>query len=295
MTTGTHSSASSQQDANAILAGAKPLFLFGAARSGTTFLCRILNAHPKVIMTNESAVFLQLGELIRRSHIGISEGIIFGKSYYKVWSEVLRDESRRLVEQFYAQVAQQESDTSSESSQVSYYGDKHPHLFTCFDLLEQVYQDAVYIHLARDPRDAALSIAKMSGDSYQDSLRNWKIFDDHNRVFIERTDPSLIRCVKYEDLVENPIGVTKTLFQSLGLDQHQRVVQYLEEYASVDAHTIKDRDGSDAGGNTDAFVQRTNLNLGRWKEALTQEDQEFTDELICDALNHYGYPLCSNG
>ncbi len=293
MTPGTPSSASTRQNANAILAGAKPLFLFGAARSGTTFLCRILNAHPKVIMTNESAVFLQLGELIRRSHVGISEGIIFGKSYYKVWSDVLRDESRRLIEQFYAQVAQQESDTGIESDQIAYYGDKHPHLFTCFDLLEQVYQDAIYIHLARDPRDAALSIAKMSGDSYQDSLNNWKIFDDHNRALIERTDSALIRCVKYEDLVEDAIGVTKRLFQSLGLDQHLQVVEYLEEYASVDAHTIKDHDGSGAGGNTDAFVQRTNLNLGRWKEELTQEDQEFTDEQICDALNHYGYPLCS--
>ncbi len=32
---------------------ARPLFAIGAARSGTTLLARILNAHPAVLLTNQ--------------------------------------------------------------------------------------------------------------------------------------------------------------------------------------------------------------------------------------------------
>ena len=37
--------------------GARPLFLLGAPRSGTTYAARLLDAHPEVLMTDEVRVF----------------------------------------------------------------------------------------------------------------------------------------------------------------------------------------------------------------------------------------------
>jgi hypothetical protein len=293
MTSGTSTPSPSRLTPDALLHNARPLFLFGAARSGTTFLCRILNAHPRVLMTNESAVVLQLGELIRRSHIGASEGIVFGKSHNKAWSDVLRAESRGLIERFYERVAQQKVDAEGDSDQLAYYGDKHPHLFLCFDLLEEIYPDAMYIHLMRDPRDAALSIAKMSGSSYQEALENWKIFDDHNRAFIERSDSESVHALKYEDLVQDSYGAAERIFGLLGLKQDQQVVRFLDEYGSVDAHAIRNHDGLNSLTTENINLRAATHKLERWRDSLTQEDQDFTDHLISEALVEYGYPLCS--
>ena len=60
-----------------LLAGARPLFLIGSPRSGTTLLAKILNSHPRVLITNETAVFLQLDENIRKSRRGWGWGVIF--------------------------------------------------------------------------------------------------------------------------------------------------------------------------------------------------------------------------
>ncbi|CAE7761062.1 unnamed protein product [Symbiodinium sp. CCMP2592] len=293
MTTDTSTSTHSAQGADSLLKNAKPLFLFGAARSGTTFLCRILNAHPQVLLTNESAVVLQLGELIRRSHIGASEGIVFGKSHNKAWSDVLRSESRQLIDRFYERVAYQDMEESGGTNKLAYYGDKHPHLFLCFDLLEEIYSDATYIHLVRDPRDAALSIAKMSNSTYQEGLKNWKIFDDHNRKFVQRVHEDSIFNLSYEELVESPHEVSQSVFEALGIKQDSEVARYLDEYGSVDAHTIQNRDGSTSLHSSNMALHPSTHQLGRWKKVLSREDCDFTDQLIPEALAEYGYPLCS--
>ena len=63
-----------------ILAVAKPLFLIGAPRSGTTMLTRILNSHARILLTNETAVLLQLADIIGKSRIGRKAGMIYGKN-----------------------------------------------------------------------------------------------------------------------------------------------------------------------------------------------------------------------
>lgn len=41
-----------------------PLFIVGAPRSGTTFLCSVLNAHPHIQLTNECRVFALVKEML---------------------------------------------------------------------------------------------------------------------------------------------------------------------------------------------------------------------------------------
>jgi hypothetical protein len=145
----------------------------------------------------------------------------------------------------------------------------------------------------RDPRDAALSIAKMSGSSYQEALENWKIFDDHNRAFIERSDSESVHALKYEDLVQDSYGAAERIFGLLGLKQDQQVVRFLDEYGSVDAHAIRNHDGLNSLTTENINLRAATHKLERWRDSLTQEDQDFTDHLISEALVEYGYPLCS--
>ena len=112
--------------APAPLARATPLFLIGAPRSGTTILARLLNAHGQILLTNESAVFLQLNAIVAKSREGVRSGILFGKAYHELWAAHLRSQVKALVEPFYGRIARQEG-----KEQPKYWGEKHPHLKDC--------------------------------------------------------------------------------------------------------------------------------------------------------------------
>lgn len=43
-----------------LLGGATPLYVLGPARSGTTFLAAMLNAHPAILQTNEVGLIYKL-------------------------------------------------------------------------------------------------------------------------------------------------------------------------------------------------------------------------------------------
>ena len=140
------------------LAGARPLFLIGAPRSGTTILSNLLNAHAEVLLTNETAVFLQLNAVIEKRGLCALAGIPFGRAYRELWAENLRERSKRLIESYYERIAAHERRES-----IKYWGEKHPHLHTCLHYVSELYPDAFYIYAVRDPRDVACSIAQMNG------------------------------------------------------------------------------------------------------------------------------------
>jgi hypothetical protein len=46
-----------------------PLFIVGSPRSGTTFLCSVLNAHPLIQLTNECRIFALLKDTLDAGRI----------------------------------------------------------------------------------------------------------------------------------------------------------------------------------------------------------------------------------
>src|ERR1700752_4402462 len=91
-----------------------PLFIIGAPRSGTTFLCSLLNMHPLVQLTNESRIFVLLKEMLevganRPDLLSPScrDGLVaFGRSTLGAW-----------VERFYRE---------GLGNNAPIWGDKHP-------------------------------------------------------------------------------------------------------------------------------------------------------------------------
>ena len=194
------------------LTGARPLFLIGPPRSGTTLMARILNAHPRVLMTNETAVFIQLSQLIESSRKGIDAGIMYGKEYNVLWSDNLRQHSSELVESYYEKIADVEG-----KKDLAYWGEKHPHLSDCTPFLASLYPEARYIYALRDPRDAACSMSEMNEVPFRSALDNWKAFSDVFERFVDRLDPDQVINVSYESLIHDYEGVSEEIFQALDL------------------------------------------------------------------------------
>ena len=279
---------------------ARPLFLIGAARSGTTALVKILNAHPRLVMTSESAVFMQVARSIANSRIGVRAGLDYGKCYHREWADHLFTESRGLIERYYAKIASLEDKSFDESERgdeaVAYYGEKHPHLSNCLDYLEAAFGDARYIHIVRDPRDSALSIAKMGNWSFRESLKTWATFDNAYSAFVQLMDPGRVYLMKYEELVSDYVGETTRALEWLGVGLHERVVKHIEKFSNSDAHTLSGAAAAvvcnDPSPTNVPFKERS---AGRWHAELSPEDATYADEAVGNRLDAYGYPRASDG
>ena len=138
----------------ATLSKAKPLFLIGPPCSGTAALASVLNVHSEILLTDETGVFLQLNELIEKSRVGARAGILFGKAYHHLWADHLRENAKELIEIFYERIAVREDKTT-----IRYWGEQHPHLSDCLPFVSELYPEATYVYVVRDPRDAVRSIA----------------------------------------------------------------------------------------------------------------------------------------
>ena len=259
---------------SAVVQHAKPLFLIGAPRSGTTILTRLLNAHSEILLTNETAVFLQLNDMIAKSDAGVRAGILFGKVYHRLWARHLRGHARQLIETFYEKIAKQESKTD-----IKYWGEKHPHLNACLPLVSELYPEATYIYAVRDPRDVACSIAEMNGVPVRKALGNWRRFADTYEAFVESLPPEKLVVVKYEHLVSDYERVLSKLVSALGLGMDDDFRQYISEN--------KDRDSHNPGDS--AVLNYSEKSARRWTRDMSNEDLVHVQSTCSEFLSRYGY------
>ena len=253
---------------------ARPLFLIGAPRSGTTILTKLLNAHSEILLTNETAVFLQLNEMIAKSDVGVRAGILFGKVYHRLWASHLRGHARHLIETFYEKISKQENKTA-----VKYWGEKHPHLNACLPLVYELYPEATYIYAVRDPRDVACSIAEMNGVPVRKAIRNWRRFADTYEAFVESLPPEKLVVVKYEHLVSDYESVLSNLVNVLGLSMDDTFLQYINEN--------KDRDSHNPGDSS--VLDYSEKSAHRWTREMSNEDLVHVESMCSEFLSKYGY------
>ena len=221
-----------QMKEQASLAGARPLFLIGAPRSGTTILSNLLNAHAEVLLTNETAVFLQLDAVIEKRGLCARAGVPFGRAYRDLWAGNLRERSKRLIESYYERIAAHES-----RGNIKYWGEKHPHLYTCLHYVSELYPDAIYIYAVRDPRDVACSMAQMNGVAVGRAVENCLRFIDSYESFVASLAPGRVKVVRYENLVADYESVLSDTLRVLGLNLDEASKEYLRLHANRDAHT----------------------------------------------------------
>ena len=250
----------SELSEQARLAGARPLFLIGAPRSGTTILSNLLNAHAEVLLTNETAVFVQLNAVIEKSRKCAREGIPFGRTYRDLWAANLRERSKRLIESYYERIAAHENRES-----IKYWGEKHPHLHTCLHYISELYPDAIYIYAVRDPRDVACSMAQMNGVAVDRAVENCLRFIGKYEPFVASLTPGRVKVVRYEDLVVDYESVLSDTLRVLGLNLDEASKVYLRMHANRDAHTPDQHPARDVD-----FSKRS---VKRWTRDMSKDEQ----------------------
>lgn len=265
------------------LGAARPLFLLGAPRSGTTLLCKILNAHPRVLMTNETAVFLQLAEAVEKSRGGSKNGVVYGKQHHEKWAEFLDRRAAGLIEDYYAELAAVEG-----KGGLDYWGEKHPHFVSCMDWLAAHWPAARYVLIVRDPRDSACSIGEMTGKGAERGLEVWRNFTRTTEKFLEGIPAERKSFLRYEDLVADYEGVSAKLLGDLGLRMDPAVSAHVEKFRDVDAHRLSP---GVVNGLRRSVEKRdyAATAVGRHARDMSPEILAAADETVGEWLDRYGY------
>ena len=254
---------------------ATALFPLGCPRSGTTFVARILNAHPEILMTYETAVFLQLNHRILNAR-ATARPDERGKRD-DLWGEELARNCQPLIEKYYEKIARLESKKT-----LAYWGDKHPHHAQqgCLDFIDGLYPEARYIYIVRDPRDSACSIAAMRACDFEEAITIWQRLSKSYEQFVGAHEER-VQIVRYEDLVERTEGETRSLLEGLDLAWHADVHTFLTDHARRDVHAI----GLSRYRPRDFSAEA----VGRWRREISPQEDQLARRIVGDFIERYGY------
>lgn len=290
--------------------GARPFFLLGAPRSGTTYATKLLDAHPDVLMTNEVRIFTFFEHAFAEIPTGDRGGLHCSRSFGPEFVATLRTQVRTIVEQTFARIA-----ISVDKPQLRYWGDKNPHHSSALELIEEAFPDAVYLRMQRDPRDVVCSIAEMHGKMVDaeatanpgmlqrlfgrrrpeaSGARQLRTDNDDALVrsasavghsiqrsieFLDRLPAERRLEVCYEDLVANPEPWIERIFgKFLGLEDLGPVREF-----------VRDRAGKDAHARFEQTVDFKSRSIGRWKRDLTASQIALVETALGPALERDRY------
>ena len=235
------------------------VFVVGCPRSGTTWLTRMLVAHPAVTAFpgEESQLFSSLSGLSR-----LRPPTAAGDTGPAVVAAVRRYCDRLLL-----------AARDAARPGASFVVDKTPAHVHQLPFIGNVYPDAWFVHILRDGRDVARSLLEFEHgpDSITECAAMWR------RAVEDAWEhgPRLARYreVRYEALVEDPVDAVAELLGWIG--------------APVD-DAIRDALGAAAGVRVSQYNTSGPVGVGKWR-TMDRRDLAEIERVAGDTLRRAGY------
>ncbi|MBW1835562.1 MAG: sulfotransferase [Deltaproteobacteria bacterium] len=203
----------------------EPIFIIGAARSGTTWVLDILTAHPEVTGIHESWLFTQnngLFALFTSAHwppkrsglgrlLGREELIKYTRNLAtQIMSHAIKPGHRYLVE-------------------------KSPHHLFVIPFINEIFPEAKFIHVLRDGRDVSVSVRAASkswepdwrktfGRSIKSAARAWKHAVKSSRKSGENLNNRFLE-IRYEEIYKDPFDTYRRLFDFCEIPYDDGILQ----------------------------------------------------------------------
>lgn len=244
------------------------IFVVGARRSGTNWLQRVLTAHPEVAaVPTETYLFSRgLAPVAERFQHGSPGSVSLGTVYMarEPFLDALRDFCDAVLGGLLPALR-------PGATRIC---ERTPEHATCLDLIGDVYPDARVVHIVRDGRDVARSLAAQTWGpgSLRAAAEEWRAHVSAARAAGARL--AHYHEVRYEEMLDDPRSHVEKLFGFLGLDVCEpAVAEALREAAvpfNVDPH---------------APVVAT----GKWRTAFTADELSEVLEVAGPLLAELGY------
>jgi hypothetical protein len=276
------------------------LFIVGAARSGTTLLQRMLDAHPQLAVVNETYwVARKFRERNGLTRAGVVTPALLPKllaspkfSQMGLGEEdlvALLSESKSVrYDRFVARIF----DLYAARRGKQLAGDKTPGYVRRIKRLYEVWPRARFVHIIRDPRDVCLSMLDWNmGEQTAGQDGTWDTDPAISTalywrycVAVGREDaaawlgPSLYHEVRYEDLVSSPERELQQICKFLCLPYAEGMTRFYEG-----------RTRRDPALDSKAQWLPPTAGLRDWRTQLPTTDVERIEAAVGDLLDRFGY------
>ncbi|GMR05684.1 MAG: hypothetical protein BMS9Abin25_0259 [Gammaproteobacteria bacterium] len=280
-------------------------FLGGFIKSGTTWIERLLDAHPEIACKGE-AHFPSLLEPAVRKSIAQYNSVIPNKGN---WERLKNEDMQQIQASEYCYTEKDFDNISTMSiqllmskwcneSKIRAVGEKTPNNAQYFPRLLQLFPGAKYIYIVRDIRDVIVSgwffnLALDSAGTMSEfrSIHHYGIVIAQNWVqelantlkFVEQYN-SQAMVIKYEDLWHDPQKNTGNLLQFLAVKNTEELVKSCLHKTNFSTLSGGRKRGNE---NRGSFYRKGII--GDWKNHLKHETL-VEIEMYCGAmLDHLDY------
>ena len=189
-------------DDEAAYRGENLIFVFGSPRSGTTWVLRLLSEHPRVVAATEANLGIETGKRVTL------ETNIFNQDRPFTDAQIRRRFHRLSLKNAGRMIVE-----------------KTPIHLLFADRIREVFPEAAFILVDRDPRDIVNSLVsvgrdpeawwKGAPDTVPAAIRLWRRYAKAAQRARQLYNPWT---VAYEDLSGDPVGQLDALFAALGLE-----------------------------------------------------------------------------
>jgi hypothetical protein len=271
-------------------AGASPILVLGVRRSGTTLLRVMLDRNSQIAIPDESYFVPQLAA----RHRGPVDVEAFVEDLERIGTLLDGVDPDRVRERLSDGMPPGSAiaaifETYAADHGKSRWGDKTPMYMQYLPLLERLFPDALFVHLVRDGRDAALSFLAMPAgvvtrtwahpQSVVDFACQWRTEVEAARRLGARVGPSRYREVRYEALVADPERQVEALCSFLQLPYEPEMLRYAQ---AVDVSQKP---------HQQSLTRPPTPGIRNWRAEMTPQDAEAFEDVAGELLAELAYPV----
>jgi hypothetical protein len=277
------------------------VFIVGCPRSGTTVLQRVVNAHPRLTIINQSRWIPGLYRMVSRA---ASDGQVTADliprflDYHGLFQKmgISREDLQRLLRpgpMSYAHFVTGIFDLYGHAQGKPVVGDKTPIYVRQIAMLHELWPEARFVHLIRDGRNVALStvnwkknaawltnaFATWRDDPVTTAAMRWRWNVQLGREAGMPLGPRSYYELRYEALVTRPAEECGRLCTFLGVPYDDAMLRFHEG-------RTKDNPNLDAKKSWRPITP----GLRDWRTQMAAEDVERFEASAGDLLDELGYP-----
>jgi len=192
-----------------------PVFIAGCARSGTTYLRTLLDAHPEIFIPTESLFLIDYLKVEERIPRPILEYLFFHEPQLRAWYS-----GQPFKVDSVADAIDHVHRTAMERNGARIWGQKTPRFIRHMNVFSTAFPGLRWILMYRDPRAVVTSMLKSTRHSYSPevAIDRWlldnKAILEHKQSTSPRDDVMLVR---FETLIESPDETVRSIQSFLGV------------------------------------------------------------------------------
>lgn len=275
---------------------ARPLFIVGCFRSGTTLLRLILNANSRITISDEA-------RYIPRYINSGRKRATYNKSEVRALCEkIIRQLKRQrwaavpdisvLLDYFpngslsYNEIVETINSFPHKVPSDGYWGDNTPMYIEHWEQLKDQFPDARFINMVRDPRDviaSTKSIAFNFGFSTYTAARIWEYRLRCSVAMREQLPSADYFEVRYEELVREPERIVSELCEFLGVEYEADMLRFNESIDAAALAEVQPHHKKVLQGITDKSV-------GAYRSGLSPRQLSLIERVTETLMVKNGYP-----